>query len=218
MVPQPRLITVSGDAEVKTAPDQVIFTLGLSSTDKDLATAKLKNNERVKGVLAVARQLGIAAKDVQSGYVSINAEYWYNRKNASVSRTVVVTLRNLARYDEALTRLVQNNRANSVQGIEFRTSQLKKYREQARILAIQAAREKAVSLAGALGATIGKPYSIREDAPGEYYGGYGSYGSRMMNVSQTSLASSNAAYSSGGTLAPGQIPVTARVSVSFDLQ
>ena len=37
---EPRLITVTGDAEVRVVPDEVILTLGVETLDKDLGVAK----------------------------------------------------------------------------------------------------------------------------------------------------------------------------------
>jgi len=37
---EPRLITVTGDAEVRVVPDEVILTLGVETWNKDLAVAK----------------------------------------------------------------------------------------------------------------------------------------------------------------------------------
>ena len=60
--PARRGITVSGDAEVKVVPDQVILTLAVETLDKDLLLAKKQNDDRVKKVLAVATQFKIEPK------------------------------------------------------------------------------------------------------------------------------------------------------------
>ncbi len=226
---QHRLITVSGDAEVKVTPDEVALTLGLETSDNDLAKAKQLNNDRLKGVLAIADQFKIDRKDVRVDFLSIQPG-WQPSRPFKVRRRAVVTLRKLDKFEEVLTRMVQNNRANSVQSIQFRTTQLRKYRDQARDLAIKAAHEKAIALTGALGAKVGKPYSIREDSSGwwswyspwwgdSYYGG-SPYGGGMAMNAQVQIAASNP---SGGAspdslAAPGQIAVNARVTVSFELE
>lgn len=215
-----RLIAVSGDADVKVVPDQVIFTLKLTTSDADLAKAKSLNNERVKGVKAVAALNKINPRDVQIDFLSIEPNY--SRRTFTVSRRLTVTLREPAKFDDVLTRMVQNNRANEVEGIDFRTSQLRKFRDQARLLAIQAAREKAVALAGALGAKVGKPVSIREGGSSDYswyrysnyYGGARAYAQNA----QISINSSVAAGTPEGSYAPGQIAVNAQISVEFELE
>jgi uncharacterized protein YggE len=216
-----RLITVSGEAEVKTVPDEVVITLGLVTSDADLATARNANNERVKGILAVARNLKIEPKNIATDFLSIDPN-WRNGGKFTVRRKVIVTIKNVAKWDEALTRMVQNNRANSVQGIDFRTTRLRPLRDKARNLAIVAAREKAVALTGALGAKIGRVMTISEGYTGESAYSYWSDGSYYgyrggQNMMQNASVSAGGSSGTSGTLSPGQISVNARVSVVFEI-
>jgi uncharacterized protein YggE len=107
--------------------------------------------------------------------------------------------------------------ANYVHGVEFATTELRKHRDEARALAVRAAREKAVALAKELGLKPGRARSIVEGGGG-FWSGYGSWGGRgggyAQNVSQRSADPSEVT----GTVAPGQIAVTAHVSVAFDLE
>ncbi|MGD9365498.1 MAG: SIMPL domain-containing protein [Desulfobacteraceae bacterium] len=49
---EPRLITVTGDAEVRVVPDEVLLTLGVETWDKDLNIAKQKmTNEHKKSLM-----------------------------------------------------------------------------------------------------------------------------------------------------------------------
>lgn len=225
VIPQQRLITVTGDADVKVVPDEVLLTLGLETSDPDIARAKLLNNERVKGVLAIAKEFKIEPKYVQVDFISIDPSYWRSKNNFTVRRTLVVTIKDVSKFEALLTRMVQNNRANYVHGIQFRTTELRKYRDQARALAIKAAREKAIDLATALGVTVGKPYAIREEGSNwwswynPYWGGnYGSYAQNAQVNAQVSLNDNSMGGSSNSTFAPGQIAINAKITVSFELQ
>jgi hypothetical protein len=105
---------------------------------------------------------------------------------------------------------------NYVHGIQFRTTELRKYRDQARALAIQAAQEKASALAGGLAQKIGAPQEIQEN-----YSNWTSWystrwgGSMTQNVTQNV---SGGAPIDDGAFAPGQISVSARVTVVFELK
>lgn len=44
----PRIISVTGKAEIKVPPDEVQLTLGIDSHDKDLVVAKASNDQRVR--------------------------------------------------------------------------------------------------------------------------------------------------------------------------
>lgn len=108
--------------------------------------------------------------------------------------------------------------ANYIHGVDFRTTQLRKHRDDARRQAIQAAREKAADMASALDVSIGAPTNVHEVHSGwwsPYSSWWGGRGGGMMyqNVMQDRRGA-------GGTeesLVPGQISVTATVSVTFEL-
>jgi uncharacterized protein YggE len=74
----------------------------------------------------------------------------------------VLEIRDTSIFEDILSDILEAG-ANYVRDVIFRTTELKKYREQARSHAITAAREKAVKLAKELGQKVGKPYIIQED-------------------------------------------------------
>lgn len=217
-------ITVSGSAEVKVVPDEVIIILGVETSDKDLLTAKAQNDERIKNLIALAKSYNIAPGDIQTDYIGIEPRYQDSYQQREfigyfVRKTIVFTLKDLSKFEDLFTGALQAG-ANYVQGIDFRTTELRKHRDEARDLAIKAAQEKATALAQALGQKPLRPTSINEN--GYYWGSsYGSWwGSRYgpaqsQNISQSSGGGAPA--SDDSTIALGQISVTAMVSVTFDL-
>jgi len=221
---EPRLVTVTGEAVVEVVPDEVVITLGVESSDKHLRRARSLNDERVKQVLAAAEQLGIPAKDIQTDHISIEPRYRdsYEQRDFIgyfVRQTIVITLKDVTQFENLLTDVLDAG-ANYVHGIQFRTTELRKHKDEARALAIQAAREKAVALAQELDQNVGKPYAIREDQEGwgsGYNTGWGSAGGLGMTQNVVQNAG-NAGAEMEGALAPGQISVTARVTVSFELE
>jgi uncharacterized protein YggE len=106
---------------------------------------------------------------------------------------------------------------NHVHGVDFRTTELRKHRDRARSLAIQAAREKATMMAGELGQRIGQPHSIREGHAGwwSWYGRW--WGSSWRGRMSQNVIQEASGGTGGGTLAPGQIAITANVTVTFEL-
>src|SRR5712691_3052526 len=72
---EPSLITVSGQAEVRVPPDEVVFTLGVESLDKDMLAAKKRTDDSVKEVLAIARRNNLKPEDVQTSYINIQPKY-----------------------------------------------------------------------------------------------------------------------------------------------
>jgi len=221
---EPRLITTTGDAEVRVAPDEVILTLGVETWDRDLDEAKSQNDEIVKEVLAVAEDYGIESKHVQTEYINIEPRYRdaYERDDFIgyfVRKTIVITLRDISEFEDLLADALKTG-VNYVHGVEFRTTELRKYRDQARALAIKAAQEKAVALAGELEQTVGEPLTIREDQSGWwswYNAWWGSGWGRgpAQNVIQNV---GGGASDAGSAMAPGQITISAKVTVSFELE
>jgi uncharacterized protein YggE len=206
-----RLITVIGDAEVRVAPDEAILTLGVETWDKDLIIAKKQNDERVKKILALAKKYKIDSKNVQTDQIKIEPRYkeGYRREDFIgffVSKNVVFTLQDIAKFEEVLSNALQLG-ANYVRDVQFRTTKLKDYREEARVLALKAAREKAKAMAKELGQKVGRPLAIVEE---EY-----DNRERAQNVTR---AIGSRPRSAETTMAFGQISVTARVKVSFELR
>ena len=214
-------ISVTGDAEVKVAPDQVNLILGVETSDKNLQTARRQNDDRIKRVIAVTKDFGIDPKYVQTDQMNVEPRYQSGYFIDSefvgyfVRKTVVITLKDISKFEDLYAAMLTAG-ANYVQGVQFQTTDLRKYRDQARALAIQAAKEKATAMAGELSQRIGEPQTIQENYS-NWYSWYDARwgGSMAQNVTQNV---SGGSISEQGTFAPGQISVTARVTVVFGLQ
>jgi uncharacterized protein len=220
-----RLVTVTGDAEVRVVPDEVILTLGVETWNKDLGTAKRANDAIVSRILALVADHGIAPEHAKTDYVGIQPRYRYGTYEERdfigyfVHKTIVITLRDLSEFESLLADALEAG-ANYVHGIQFRTTDLRKYRDEARSMAVRAAEEKAVALAKELGQTVGEPLTLLE-VQNDWATSYGSW----WGSGWTGAASQNVIQETGigawlgeGSVAPGQISVRARVSVSFALE
>lgn len=225
-----RQITTSGQAEVHVVPDEVILSLGVETMDKNLAESKRLNDIRVQAVLALAKAFAIAPEHVQTDHLNIEPRYTDSHAQSEligyfVRKTVVFTLKDVSKID-ALTSAALEAGANYVHGIDFRTTELRKHRDEARAMAIRAAREKAVALAAELEQSVGKPRNISEGYAGWQYGsgmsgwgnrGYGGYAQMTTNAFKN-FSSEGGAESAETGIALGQISVSASVSVTFDLE
>jgi uncharacterized protein YggE len=223
----PPSVDVTAAAEVKVVPDEVLILFGIETSNIKLADAKADNDNRVKRLLAITQQMKIDPKFVQTDFITI--EPWEHevlvnndrvtRLEYRVRKKVAVTLREVPRFEDLLSRALEAG-VNYVHGVEFRTTELRKHRDRAREMAIQAAREKAELLAGQLGRHVGEAQRISEYG-GSWYSSYnwwgGGYGGYANVQAQISSQSGNSAYGEG-TLALGQITVTASVNVSFMLR
>ncbi len=217
---EPPLITVSGQAEVRVPPDEVVFTLGVESVDKDISEAKKRTDDSVKEVLAIAKKNNVKAEDVQTSFISAQPKYntddvdYEQRRNMKrefvgyqVSKTIAVILRDISRFDSMLSDVLRAG-VTRLSNVEFRDSQLRKHRDQARAMAIKAAQEKASLMAREIGQSIGPAYSITE--------GGGDYTPRAASQNVSSSISGDSS-DRESAIAPGSISVTAQVTVRFRL-
>jgi len=219
------LITVSGQAEMRVPPDEVVFTLEVESVDKDVMAAKKKTDESVKQVFGLAKDNKVNTDDVQTSYISVepkyntdDLEYGGERRGVkrvfigyAVSKTIAIRLKDISRFDPLLSDVLKAG-VTKVSNVEFRDSQIRKHRDQARAMAIRAAQEKANLLAREIGQTIGPAHSITEGVANRYP-------SQSMMQNATSVISGDlSAAESESAIAPGLISVTAQVTVSFQLK
>ena len=218
-----RTITVNGQAEIKVQPDEVVITVGVETENVDIAAARSENDRRVKAIVAAAVGQGLRAEDVRSEFLDIQPRYKdeYNRATFLgyfARRSLSMTLKNTSRF-EPLVSAVLTAGANFLHGVEFRTSELRRRRDEARVLAMRAAREKADLMAGALNAGLGSVTNIQEGHSG-WWSPYGSWwgGRAGAAMYQNVLQDRRSTGTAEDTLVPGQISVTANVSVTFELE
>ena len=216
-------ISVSGEAELRVVPDEVLLSLGVETFDKVLRAAKSLNDDRIRRTIAVARSYGIAAEHIQTDYIGIEPRYPQSDVTREllgfvVRKSVLIRLKDIAKFEDLLSGALEAG-VTHVHGIEFRTTDLRKYRDQARVLAVKAAQEKAELLAKQSGRRVGKVLSIGEASYG-YYSSYGSWwGQRYNQMTQNVMQNvGGAALEGDSTLAPGQIAIRVSVHTSFVLE
>lgn len=232
-------LSVSGDAEVKIEPDFAIFRIALIHHGRDLVGTRRANQAATTALLDLARRRGVQAMDLSTTPSMAFPGRWQcstcseaDQKTGYTARTeATLTLRRMADIGDFATEVSADPNVQ-LQDVEYHTSQLRTYRDQARALAIRAAREKAEALSKELGQSIGKAMTISEDpAPGMsywswshwgyaccgYYSSYGRYGNQGMVQNVSMVAPSGGNSVNDGALAPGSISVKARVNVTFEL-
>ncbi len=215
-------ISVHGEALICVVPDKVVVNLGVEHFDANLDESKRLNDTACARLIKAVKALGITDKDIQTEVLSVELKYrnsshpsqgiegYYTRRSYSVTFQEVKKLETL--IDSAL-----KSGANRLMGVEFKTNALRKHRDEARVQAIRAAKEKAAALAKELDCTVGAPTSISEGYYG-YSGGFRSWwggGGSFQSQNYTSHAGAGA--SSGESLPLGQIGIRAQINVNFQL-
>ncbi len=217
-----RTITVEGQAEIRVVPDEVLLTLGVETVSTDIAAARAENDRRIAAIVAAARKAGVAQEHIQTEFLEIEPRYkdgWTRQDFVGylARRSLTIRLRTIAAFESLLTDTIAAG-ANYVHGVDFRTSELRRHRDQARRLALVAAREKATAMAESLGQRIGAASRIQEGHSG-WWSPYGRWwGARGGGMSVQNVVQELGRMPSGAdALVAGQISVTASVNVTFEL-
>lgn len=204
-VPQ---IVVSGEGKIKVAPDQAIINVGVENTGNDATEVKKKNDAAMDAIIKYLKSIKLPATDYQTKQVSLFKNYDYEKKKHyyQASQTISIMLKDLSKYDAIMIGLVDAG-ANSIQGVEFRTSKMTQYESEARIKAVQNAKTKALDYAGALNQKVGKTLLVTDNSS--------TYYPRPMFAE---MKVGGDAAMPRETLAIGEIEVTANVTINFALE
>src|SRR5690349_11555913 len=136
-VVQPRLLTVSGEAEVKAKPDQAILSAGVVTEGKTAAAALASNSRSMNAVFDTLKRLGIPERAIRTSEISVQPQYPNDSRaprritGYQASNTVTVTVDDLGKLGPAIDALVSSG-ANSLNDIGFGLRDPKPLEAQAR--------------------------------------------------------------------------------------
>ena len=224
-----RSIQVSGVAVVNVTPDRALIKLGVQSNGKSAKEAQAKNSATINKVNKALKALGIEAKDIATDWYTIEPMYKdYDSlyiEGYRIYNTIEITMRDVSKSNDAMVAAFQAG-ANQVVDVSFYTSELRKYRDQAREMAMKAAQEKADALASTAGSGVSCVLTISENTQSNFYsGGWGWYGYNSNQNLMTQNSVQNVAPSGGesptlddGPLSAGQISIRAEITASFGLK
>ena len=116
-------VSVTGEAEIRVVPDEVVLTLGVETFDLVLKTAKDANDGRIKRTIGVIQGAGVPAARIQTDYISIEPRYRDGNMARDllgyvVRRSIVVRLDQIGRF-EALLASALEAWVTHVHGVEF---------------------------------------------------------------------------------------------------
>lgn len=204
-MPKPS-VDVSGEGMIKVIPDEATISVQVEHSGNDARSVQKQTDGTISEVLKFLKKQGIDQKDVKTQHIRLNKNYDYQTKTYSyvANQSLEIHLRNLDDYTSLMNGLLDTG-INRISGIQFDASNRKALEKEARIKAVQNAKEKAELYAATLGQSIGKALHISEFEP---------------QVSPGPMLRSAMAMedSSGGpTMAPGEMEIRVRINVSFEL-
>lgn len=204
------LITVNGESIVKIKPDEVTLNFGVETRNMEAKAAKEENDKLMSAILKYLKSQKVDAKNVQTDYVRLNPVYNHQKGKEEgfvATQSVRVKITDVSQYETISSGLLERG-INQINSIEFTTSKLKEHEAEARNLAIKSAKEKAEAMASQIGQSIGKAYFINEDTPPVIP--FQRYGAMKAMDMQESAGNDP-------TIAPGELEIKGRVTVSFVL-
>ena len=222
-----RTIQVSGTAVVNVLPDRALIQLGVQSNGKTPKEVQSRNAATISSVIKALKRLGIEAKDISTDrYViePIHKDYGsLPIEGYRIYNVIAITMRDVDKTSDAVAVAFQAG-ANQVVNVEFYTSELRKYRDQARDMAMKAASEKASALTKAAGTTTACVMNISENSWSYFNGWNWWYGGNNQNL-WTQNAVQNVAPAASGTqssddspVSTGYISIRAEVSATFSME
>ena len=201
-------LTVTGTASIAVEPDKATIMLGVSIADASVSVAQEKVNTTMQAIIDSLTALGIDQNKMSTNNYSVFPTYDYSQEPAAVSgyqvnNMLTVQVSEFALISQVIDRAVQAG-ANQVHGLHFDTSRRSELYREALQSAIGAAREKAALMAFATGKQLGNLRSVTEGDPMSYF----------TNVWDTRIE----AQSAGSPILGGEMDVSARVTLVFELK
>jgi len=165
-------IWVTGTGTVTVTPDIALLSIGVSDQETTVAAAQAIANDAMNKVMAVLKAQGIADKDIQTSFFSIQPVTRYdNTKNESiivgymVSNMVTAKVRTIDKIGTVIdAAAAAGGDATRINGVTFSVDKPESYFGQARGLAMADAKATADQLASLAGVKLGGAFYITESS------------------------------------------------------
>jgi uncharacterized protein YggE len=185
-------VFASGDAKVSAKPDTAFLNVGVETLKPSAAAAQGDLATKASRLIARAKILGIADRDISTSGYSVNPNYVGSNSTIDgyrASEQIQLKWHNVDTAGSAVDALVQSGGATNV-SVGFGLANPKAAQAQARALAIADAKTKAQAMADAAGVRLGPVMRVSDVS---------SYGSTPMY--------GGAFDARAGALMPTQLPV-----------
>jgi uncharacterized protein YggE len=208
-----RTISVSGTGEVMAIPDTATVNVGVQTENEDVKIAQQENAQIMDGMINALTAAGIPREDIKTVGYSIYPVYedttlpfGQKVRYYQVTSSVQVTVRDVSQTGNVIDIAVANG-ANQVNSIVFSLSKEQEslLRSEVLTLAVKNARSDADTVAQATGVTITGIQSVTVGSV--YVPVY--YDNRLAAGAESKAAAVPT------PVEPGQISVTAQVSISY---
>jgi len=160
-------IRITGIGKVIAVPDIAKVTLGTEALEQDVASAQKKVNEDINDLIRdLKKQFGIKEEDIKTVNYNAYPEYDWSEegrifKGYKVTQNVEVKVRETDDAGQVISLAGQLGLKN-IGGLQFTIDDPEIYRQEARGIALENAKEKAEDLAEVVGVKLGRIVSFSE--------------------------------------------------------
>ena len=207
-------IWVNGTGEVSAAPDIAILRLGIEAQNTSVTTARDRAAEAMDEVMNALSRSGVAEKDIQTSYFSIQQVSQWDRETGEetvtgyrVINTVTVTIRDMEKTETVIDSVADaGGDLTRINSISFSIEDPSDYYDMAREDAVGNAKDKAEQLAKLAGVNLGKVTYLQEST---YY-------------APVSKSASGIAYDEGmsvsTSISPGELDISVNLQVAYAIK
>lgn len=209
-----RTLNVNGVGQVFITPDIAYLYVGVHTEKPTAAEAVSANNAQTQQVIDALKAFGVEEKDIHTSSFSIWPIDRYDpatgtatgEKYYSVDNTIYITARDLTKLGALLDTVIKAG-ANTINSVQFDLSDKTQAMKEARAAAVKNAQEQAQELAGLAGVNLAVITSISyTDSTPYVYAEFGRGGG------------GGAGIQANVPIEPGQMTITANVSVTYEIK
>jgi uncharacterized protein YggE len=205
----PNTITVTGTGEASGTPDVAYISLGVDITNPDAGQAVTDANAQMDTLVEAIRALGVDPADIQTVSFNVWPEDRYDPQTGAptgervyhVQNIVNISVRDIAQVGTVIDTGLKSG-ANSVNGLSFGIDDTSALEQEARLKAVDDARNRAQQLADDFGVSLGQPVVIVESS------GNGT-------IPLYATARLEAVGGGGSSVSPGELSVNMVITVTF---
>ena len=164
-----RTLSLTATGAVKTTPDKVDISTGVTSEATSAREALDKNSAAMAQVVEALKADGIEPKDIQTTNFSVSPVYEQRKEGTApfivgyrVINSVRITVRDTKKLGAILDKVVSLG-ANQIDSIEFGVEEPEALKDEARKLALKNVADKAKLYAEAAGVGLGPILTISEE-------------------------------------------------------
>jgi hypothetical protein len=200
------LIKVIGEGELAIQPDSASVNLGVITENKELIAAQQQNSQKATTVINSLLALGIPQSQLQTFDYRIESDYDYDQgkqifRGYKITHILQVKIEDLSMVGKVVDTAVQNG-VNYVANVQFTAKNKDSFYQQALVLALNNATEKAKTIASTLNVSLLETPSLVVEGGNTVQPFYPQPQTMVKGISSTQFE-------------PGQIVVKANIAAEF---